>query len=100
MEEMAPYPNSLAVSAITGQGLDILLERIEGLLQSGRQLTILLIPYDRGDLVSMLHEQAIVNEETYQEDGVYLEAYIPHHLAGAVKRYQMETVEELPIVRD
>jgi len=100
MEEMAPYPNSLAVSAITGQGLDILLERIEGLLQSNRQLTTLLIPYDRGNLVSMLHEQAIVNEETYQEDGVYLEAYIPHHLVGAVKRYQIETAEELPIVND
>ena len=46
-------------------------------------------------LVSMLHDQAIVNQESYQEDGVYLEAYIPHHLMGAVKQYQWETVEEL-----
>jgi GTP-binding protein HflX len=95
IEEMAPYPNSLAISAVTGQGLDILLERIEGLLQSERQLTTLLIPYDRGDLVSMMHDQAIVNEETYQADGVYLEAYIPHHLVGVVKQYKLETVEEL-----
>jgi GTP-binding protein HflX len=95
IEEMAPYPNSLAISAVTGQGLDILLHRIEGVLQVGRQSTTLLIPYERGDLVSMLHAQAIVDEEIYQEDGIYLKTHLPRHLVGMVKRYQLETVEKL-----
>ncbi len=93
IEQMAPYPNSLAISAKTGKGLDILLDRIEGLLQSSRQTTTLLIPYDRGDLVSLLHNQAIVSRETYEADGVHLEAHIPHHLMGVVERYQLEPVE-------
>jgi GTP-binding protein HflX len=90
IEQMAQYPNSLAISAVTGQGLDILLDRIEGVLQADRQSVTLLVPYDRGDLVSLLHEQAIVDQETYQAEGILLEAYLPHHLAGLVQPYRLE----------
>jgi GTP-binding protein HflX len=95
IEEMARYPNSLAISAVSGLGLDLLLERIEGLLQTGRRAITLLIPYDRGDLTSLLHDQAIVNQETYSEEGIYVEAYVPHHLVGVVADYRSKTVKKL-----
>ena len=89
-EQVAQYPNSLAISAATGQGLPALLDRIEGILQSSRRMVSLLIPYDRGDLVALLHEQAIINQETHEADGTHLEVYVPAHLKGLVERYRLE----------
>ena len=90
VEQLAQYPNSLAVSALTGQGLDELLARIEGVLQASQQPVTLLIPYSRGDLVSLLYERAVVNWETYQAEGVRLEAYVPNHLMGLMQPYRLE----------
>jgi GTP-binding protein HflX len=90
IEQLAKYPNSLAISALTGQGLDSLLARIEGILQSSRPILSLLIPYERGDLISILHEQAIVYREEYQARGTYLEVYVPKNLEGLMEPYRLE----------
>jgi GTP-binding protein HflX len=92
-EQLAQYPNSLPVSAKTGQGLSVLLNRIEGIFQAARQEVTLLIPYDRGDLVSTLYEQAIINKESHQADGTCLQAYIPGHLQRQVAPYRVEVNE-------
>ena len=90
IERLAQYPNSLAISAAAGQGLTALLARIEGVLQSTRPTLSLRIPYQRGDLVSLLHEQAIINQETHQADGIWLEVYVPDHLLDLVQPYRLE----------
>lgn len=51
---LAYGPHAYAVSAKTGQGFDALLPRIRDMLWSDRVETDVLIPYDRGDLVSYL----------------------------------------------
>ncbi|RME97097.1 MAG: GTPase HflX [Chloroflexi bacterium] len=90
-ESLAQYPNSLAISAITGYGVPALLNRIEGILQNERRRHQLLIPYQRGDLVAMLYEQAIVEKEEHLANGTLLEVYIPRHLLEQVAPYQLET---------
>ncbi len=90
-EQLAQYPNSLAISAVTGQGLEPLLARIESIIQSGRQITSLLIPYERGDLLSLLHEQAMIDREEHQAEGTYLEVYIPEHLLNAAEPYRLSS---------
>ena len=90
IEQLAQYPNSLAISARTGQGLEIMLDRIEGILLADQQTVRVLIPYQRGDLISLLHEHAIINQETYQAEGVSLDVRIPHHLVGLVQPYILE----------
>jgi GTP-binding protein HflX len=90
MEQLAQYPNSLGISAKTGHGLPALLARIEGVLQTTRQTMELLIPYDRGDLVSILHEQAIINQESHQAEGTRLVVYVPEHLRELVQPFQLQ----------
>ncbi|MBN1219531.1 MAG: GTPase HflX [Anaerolineae bacterium] len=91
IEQLAQYPNSLAISARTGQGLELLLDRVEGIVQLNRRPIRLLIPYNRGDLVSLLHERAIVSQETYAAEGIYVEAHVPHHLMGLMQTYRLES---------
>lgn len=90
-ETLARYPNSLAVSAITGYGIEALLNRIEGVLQAMRQVKTVLIPYERGDLVSLLYEQAIVENESHLAEGTLLEVHLPKHLLDLIAPFELET---------
>ncbi len=89
-ETLARYPNSMAISAVTGYGVPALLNRIEGILQSMRRVKTVLIPYNRGDLVSQLYKHAIVEKETHLAEGTLLEVHVPEHLVELVERYQLE----------
>jgi GTP-binding protein HflX len=93
IEELAQYPNTLAVSAKTGYGVEALLNRIDGVLQLSRTRLTLLIPYDRGDLVSALYEQATVEEESHEAAGTRLKVHVPKHLLGLVQPYQIDFVQ-------
>ncbi len=90
-EELAQYPNSLAISAINGYGIEAMLNRLEGILQSMRKHTTLLIPYHRGDLVSQLYQQATVERETHEAEGTRLEVYVPQSLQDLIAPYQLES---------
>jgi GTP-binding protein HflX len=90
-ETLARYPNSLAVSAVTGYGIDALLNRIEGVFQSMRQVKTVLIPYERGDLVSLLYQQAIVENESHLAEGTLLEVHVPNHLQDLVEPFELES---------
>ena len=89
-EVLAQHTNSLAMSAVTGQGLPQLLTRIAEILQLTRHSMRLLIPYERGDLVSILHEQAIVDQEQHQAKGTYLEVHVPKNLTRLVKPFRVK----------
>ena len=52
----------------------------------------LLIPYSRGDLVSMLYDQAIVETEAHEPEGTRITAHIPKHLLAQVEPFLFETV--------
>jgi len=90
VEALAQYPNSLAISAATGYGIPALLNRIEGQMQSTRKSVTLLIPYSRGDLVSTLYEQAIVERETHTAEGTEMEVHVPKHLLDSVEAFYLE----------
>ncbi len=90
-ETLARYPNSLAISAVTGYGVEALLNRIEGVLQATRRVKTVLIPYDRGKLVSLLYEQAIVEDESHLAEGTLLHVHVPNHLLELVEPFELET---------
>ena len=57
----------VSISAKTGQGLDELLEKIGGHLDTGACRVELSIPYDKGGLVDLLHREARVEQVDYGE---------------------------------
>ena len=57
----------VSISAKTGQGLDELLEKIGGRLDTGACRVVLRLPYDQGGVVDMLHRQAKVERVDYGE---------------------------------
>jgi GTP-binding protein HflX len=71
------FPDAAFISAHEGQGLEELLHRLEAELSKLRIETTLEIPFDRGDVVSKVHEQGDVLEETYGENGTHIVARLP-----------------------
>ena len=65
----ARFPNAQVISAATGQGMDGLVERIAQAASERDERLEVLVPYRRGDLVSLAHERCRILEESHEEDG-------------------------------
>ncbi len=64
--------SAIAVSALTGIGIDDLLVEIKNKLGKTVQTYRLLIPYTNAGLLDSLHRKASILEETFTEDGIKL----------------------------
>jgi len=80
-------PHSVVVSARTGRGIAELLRIVEGELPRPDIDVAVLVPYDRGDLVSRIHEQGEVLEEEHTAEGTRMRARVGTALAGELERF-------------
>ena len=80
-------PDSVAVSARTGEGIAELLQVIESRLPQPDVLTESLIPYERGDLVSKLHLSGRILALEYRDEGTYVKAFVKPELAADLERF-------------
>ena len=76
--------NSFAFSARTGFGLDTLLKAIESTLPRPRIEVRTTIPFNRGDLVSAIHERGEIMSEDYSEHGTIIHAMVDGSLAEKI----------------
>ncbi len=77
----------VVVSARTGQGLDALRARIDDLLPRPDVEVEVLVPYDRGDLVSRIHADGEVLAEQHLAEGTRLRAKVMPALAGELAAF-------------
>ena len=90
-ENLQDFPNAVAVSALTGEGMSKLLTEIDNILYQQMVWVDLLIPYDRGDLVAQAHTHGFVENEEHTPDGTHLQGRIPVQLAGLYSIFPYET---------
>jgi GTP-binding protein HflX len=83
------YPDALFVSAQTGDGLAELEQRLAEMLADQVAEMHLLIPYDRTDVVAMLHDQAQVDSTEYVNNGVSVKATLTHRLAEQCRQWEI-----------
>ncbi|MGB3763621.1 MAG: GTPase HflX [Ornithinimicrobium sp.] len=81
------YPDSVAVSARTGQGMTEVVEAVESTLPRPQILVDVLLPYDRGDLVSRVHAEGEILVEDHTAEGTRLEAKVLPDLHGALSSF-------------
>ena len=85
MEILRKEKNSFAFSARTGFGIDGLVRAIEKSLPHPNVEINALIPYERGDLVSAVHERGEIISEEYVETGTQMRALVDGGLAKAIE---------------
>lgn len=81
------HPEAIIISTKTGEGIDLLIEKITTVLGENIQEEELLIPYTRYDLINALYELGVVQRETPEEDGVHVFSTIPKRLKDTLQTY-------------
>jgi len=79
--------NSIAVSALTGQGLDELIIMIEAQLPQALQDIKATIPYERGELLARAYREGTVLSRTDTETGTVIIAKVPKPLANVLEEF-------------
>jgi GTP-binding protein HflX len=93
-EELAfRHPDAVLVSAITGEGLDDLRERIAAEFERTLRDVALLVPYSEGGTLSDLHHVAGDLSRTDTAEGVLVTARLPAVIAERYDRYAVNGSE-------
>ncbi|KAB1641866.1 GTPase HflX [Gulosibacter chungangensis] len=82
-------PNSVFVSARTGEGIEELLDRIAQMVPVAEVEVDLVVPYSRGDIVSFLHDEGGVLSESHEADGTHLHARVHPDQLGLVEPFRV-----------
>jgi GTP-binding protein HflX len=77
----------VAISAAQGVGLDTLLTRVEDLLNAGLVYLTVQVPYDRGELAALFHEQGTVVNTSHAKQGTVVEGYLPRRWLDRFRDY-------------
>jgi GTP-binding protein HflX len=80
-------PDGIFASARTGEGIQEILDRIADKLPRPSVIIEALVPYDRGELISMLHRRAQVTEIDYTEEGTRVEALVGEEVAAQLGEF-------------
>jgi GTP-binding protein HflX len=80
-------PGALFVSARTGDGIDALRRRMAELVAPTDTAVDVVIPYDRGDLVSRVHADGRVQQTEHISDGTRIKARVPVALAASLRQF-------------
>jgi GTP-binding protein HflX len=80
-------PGAVFVSARTGDGVEALRRRMAELAAPTDTAVDVVIPYDRGDLVSRVHADGRVQETEHINDGTRIKARVPIALAASLRPF-------------
>ncbi len=87
--EAAFAENTVAVSALYGEGMEDFVEAVEDALNSMLTPIELVIPYSNGQDLSVIHEQGVVETIEYQADGTYVLGRVPQAMANRFQKYSI-----------
>lgn len=86
-EAMALWPNSVAISAYTGQGIDEMLAAVLQQVQSLLSPIRALVPYSDSQAIQECYDFGRVHKLEYREDGIYVEAELVHEMRRKFERW-------------
>jgi GTP-binding protein HflX len=89
MQILRQEPDAYSISVHTGAGIKELVRAVEASLPRPRIEVRTVLPYDRGDLVSKIHENGEILSEEYLPEGTALHAMVDGSLAHALEKYSV-----------
>lgn len=92
---LVDFDDAVAISALTGQGIDELLETVREQLFENFTAVHVRLPYEEGGLISLFHEYGQVEQVQHIRGGVILQGKIPGRLVARFRPYlrDEETME-------
>jgi GTPase len=88
---LADFPNSVAISALKGEGIKELLRKIEAELFEAYVDVRVKLPYQEGQLISLFHEQGQVESVEHGRGGVVMNGQLPGRLVARFKPFFIQS---------
>jgi GTP-binding protein HflX len=88
LADLPPGGPTILVSARTGQGIEDLLTTIEAAMIRLMEPIDILLPYERGELLSLLYQRGQVDHEEHTEAGVRLHGRVAPRLVSLFAAYE------------
>ncbi len=87
---LADHPGSVAISALTGEGVDDMLRTLADRLRGLSRITELVVPFDRGDVLAALHREGEVLVESATDDGMFVRARLDDVSVSKLREWVVE----------
>jgi GTP-binding protein HflX len=84
---IAEFPNSVAISALTGEGMNDLMNAIRRQVQDLLGFIKALIPYNQSHLLQDCYNFGRVHKEEYRDGGIYVEAELVAEMRHLLENY-------------
>ena len=81
------HPGAVAISALTGEGIEEFLRTLADGLRAIDTVVELLVPYARGDVLAALHREGEVLDETHEDDAIRVRACVDEATANRFREY-------------
>ncbi len=82
----AQYPEGVAISLKTGEGLDLLLQKIDGAISAKSKILELMLPHSQYKLLNKLSSIGAIRRQSFEDDGVFIAACVPQSLVSTVEK--------------
>jgi GTP-binding protein HflX len=92
---VAEWPDSVAISAATGAGIEELLRAMTSQVQNLLGFVRALVPYSESSLIQNCYDYGQVRKMEYREDGIFLEAELVLEMRHKLERYALAETTEL-----
>ncbi len=84
------FPNAVAISALRGDGIEDLLQMVKNRLYESYEPVLVELPYKKGELISLFHEEGHVEQVENKYQGVFIQGRIPLRHVAKYKPYIVE----------
>jgi GTP-binding protein HflX len=84
------HPGSVLTSALTGEGIDGLLEAIGDRIRARASVVELVVPYERGDILAAVHREGEVLTETFEDNSTRVRVRVDQAGAARFKDFVVE----------
>ena len=86
--------NTVYISALTGQGCEQLVEKLEGFILEGKRRVTYLIPNSDGGALNTLYKNATVENVDYGAEGMTVVALADARVRGMMRKYAVDDVSD------
>ena len=84
---MVEHEGSVAISAVTGEGIDVFLSTLGDRLRAISVPIELMIPFERGDVLASVHREGEVVSTANEPDGIRVRARLSAASAGRLSEF-------------
>ena len=91
-----PFPKddfsmyTLGISAKTGLGIENMLETLEDVVKSFKKSISILIPYEKSNIIGVIHGRCEIISNENRDDGMFFEIYADDEIEGKLKEFIIE----------